>query len=71
MEARQARRLRDNLDIAGMAHNDWMFGLADTGAMTAERVRHYLEQIPGRRIRALFPSGDGAAFGLASELSLC
>jgi chitin disaccharide deacetylase len=46
MEARQARRLRDNLDIAGMAHNDWMFGLADTGAMTAERVRHYLEQIP-------------------------
>ena len=23
-----------------------MFGLADTGAMTAERVRHYLEQIP-------------------------
>lgn len=46
MESRHARRLRENLDIAGMAHNDWIFGLADTGAMTAERVRHYLEQIP-------------------------
>jgi predicted glycoside hydrolase/deacetylase ChbG (UPF0249 family) len=46
MEARHAKRLRDNLDIAGMAHNDWIFGLADTGAMTAERVRHYLEALP-------------------------
>lgn len=46
MESRHARRLRDNLDIAGMAHNDWIFGLADTGAMTAERVRHYLEKVP-------------------------
>jgi hopanoid biosynthesis associated protein HpnK len=46
MESRHARRLRDNLDIAGMAHNDWIFGLADTGAMTPERVRHYLETIP-------------------------
>jgi hopanoid biosynthesis associated protein HpnK len=46
MESRHARRLRDNLDTAGMAHNDWIFGLADTGAMTAERVRHYLEKIP-------------------------
>jgi hopanoid biosynthesis associated protein HpnK len=46
LESRQAWRLRDKLDVAGMAHNDWMFGLADTGAMTAERVRHYLEQIP-------------------------
>jgi chitin disaccharide deacetylase len=46
MEARHARRLRNNLDGAGMAHNDWIFGLADTGAMTVERVRHYLEKIP-------------------------
>jgi chitin disaccharide deacetylase len=38
--------LRRQLDIAGMAHNDWIFGLADTGAMTAERVRHYLEALP-------------------------
>ena len=46
MESRHARRLREQLDIAGLAHNDWIFGLADTGAMTAERVRHYLEQLP-------------------------
>jgi hopanoid biosynthesis associated protein HpnK len=46
LESRHARRLRDNLDIAGMVHNDWIFGLADTGVMTAERVRHYLEKIP-------------------------
>jgi hopanoid biosynthesis associated protein HpnK len=46
MESRQARRLRENLDSAGVAHNDWIFGLADTGAMTAERVRHYLEALP-------------------------
>jgi len=46
LESRQARRLRERLDIAGLAHNDWIFGLADTGAMTAERVRHYLEALP-------------------------
>ena len=46
MESRHALRLRDRLDRAGVAHNDWIFGLADTGAMTAERVRHYLEALP-------------------------
>ncbi|HEY1505222.1 MAG TPA: hopanoid biosynthesis-associated protein HpnK [Stellaceae bacterium] len=46
MESRHARRLREKLDIAGVAHNDWIFGLADTGAMTAERLRHYLEALP-------------------------
>ena len=35
--------------------------------MTAERVRHYLEKIPRWRVRALFPSGDGAALGLAGN----
>jgi hopanoid biosynthesis associated protein HpnK len=46
IEARHARRLRQRLDAAGVAHNDWIYGLADTGAMTAERVRHYLEALP-------------------------
>ena len=46
MEARHARRLRDNIDAAEMAHNDRIFGLADTGGMTAQRVRHYLERLP-------------------------
>jgi chitin disaccharide deacetylase len=46
MEARHARRLRQRLDRAGMAHNDWIFGLGDTGAMTPERLRHYLETLP-------------------------
>ncbi|HXR87092.1 MAG TPA: hopanoid biosynthesis-associated protein HpnK [Stellaceae bacterium] len=46
LEARHAHRLRQNLDAAGMAHNDRIFGLADTGAMTAERVRYYLERLP-------------------------
>lgn len=46
MEARQARRLKRRLDTAGLAHNDWIFGLADSGAMTAERVRRYLEELP-------------------------
>ena len=46
LESRHARRLRARLDAAGLAHNDWMFGLADSGAMTAERVRRYLEALP-------------------------
>lgn len=46
MESRHAKRLRQQLERAGLAHNDWIFGLADTGAMTAERVRHYLEALP-------------------------
>jgi len=46
MESRHARRLRENLDAAGLAHNDWIFGLADSGKMTAERVRRYLEALP-------------------------
>ena len=46
MEARQARALQDSLDLAGMAYNHWMFGLADTRATATERVRHYPEQIP-------------------------
>jgi hopanoid biosynthesis associated protein HpnK len=46
MESRHAHRLWENLDAAGIAHNDRIFGLADTGAMTAERARQYLERLP-------------------------
>ena len=70
LESRHARRLRRQLDIAGMAHNDWIFGLADTGAMTAERVRHYLEALPDGVSRNLFPSRHGAPVGLADDLPL-
>lgn len=46
LEARHARRLRRRLDAAGIKHNDWIFGLADTGAMTSARVLRYLEDLP-------------------------
>ncbi len=56
MESRQARRLREQLDIAGMAHNDWIFGLADTGAMTARTRAPLSRATAGRRLGNLFPS---------------
>lgn len=46
MEARHARRLRRRLDAARIAHNDHIFGLADTGAMTGAKVRRFLEDLP-------------------------
>jgi chitin disaccharide deacetylase len=46
IEARHARRLKHRLEVAGIAHNDWIFGLAETGAMTSERVLRYLEDLP-------------------------
>jgi hopanoid biosynthesis associated protein HpnK len=46
MEARHAHRLKRRLDAAGIRRNDWIFGLADTGAMTGPRVRRYLEDLP-------------------------
>jgi hopanoid biosynthesis associated protein HpnK len=46
MEARHARRLLRRLDAACIAHNDHIFGLADTGAMTSAKVRRYLEALP-------------------------
>jgi chitin disaccharide deacetylase len=46
MAARHARRLKRRLDAAGIARNDWIFGLADTGAMTSEQVRRYLQDLP-------------------------
>ena len=46
MEMRHALRLRRGLDAARIAHNDHIFGLADTGAMTSARVREYLENLP-------------------------
>lgn len=46
LESRHALRLKRRLDAAGIRRNDWIFGLADSGAMTADRVRHYLEALP-------------------------
>lgn len=46
LEAQFALLLRRRLDAAGIAHNDRIFGLADSGAMTGERVRRYLEVLP-------------------------
>lgn len=46
LEGQFALLLRRRLDAAGIAHNDHIFGLADSGAMTGERVRRYLEVLP-------------------------
>lgn len=41
-----AAALRRQLDRAGIAYNDWQLGLSDTGAMTAERTKALLMQLP-------------------------
>ena len=46
IEARCAATLKRRLDAAGIQRNDWIFGLAESGMMVAERVAHYLEQLP-------------------------
>lgn len=46
IEARRAATLRKRLDAAGIKRNDWIFGLADSGAMVSERMLHYLELVP-------------------------
>lgn len=46
MEALHAITLRRRLDAAGIRHNDWVFGLADSGAMGKARMRRYLEALP-------------------------
>ncbi len=46
IEARRALALKRRLDAAGIGHNDWIFGLADSGAMVGERMRRYLELLP-------------------------
>jgi hopanoid biosynthesis associated protein HpnK len=38
--------LRRRLDRVGIAHNDWQFGLSDTGAMTADRMKKLLARLP-------------------------
>ena len=37
--------LRRRLDRAGIAHNDWQFGLRDTGAMNAARTQELLTHL--------------------------
>lgn len=46
IEARRASALKRSLDKAGIRRNDWIFGLADTGAMVSERMRRYVEELP-------------------------
>jgi hopanoid biosynthesis associated protein HpnK len=40
-------RMRRQLRSAGMRSNDFIFGMNDTGAMTAERVHRFLQHLPG------------------------
>jgi hopanoid biosynthesis associated protein HpnK len=46
IEAHRAVTLRRRLDAAGIAHNDWIFGLADSGTMIGARMQRYLEVLP-------------------------
>jgi chitin disaccharide deacetylase len=46
LQARRSRRLKQRLARAGIAHNDWVFGLSDSGAMNGARVRAYLANLP-------------------------
>ncbi len=45
-QARRLRRMRRRLRAAGIACNDWMLGLGDSGAMSAARVAAYLAHLP-------------------------
>lgn len=45
-QARRAARLRQRLATAGIAYNDWIFGLGDSGHMLRERVRSYIANLP-------------------------
>ncbi|MGH7327882.1 MAG: hopanoid biosynthesis-associated protein HpnK [Polyangiaceae bacterium] len=40
------RLMRRRLQRAGITHNEFVFGLNDTGRMSPERVRRLLEQLP-------------------------
>lgn len=46
IEAQRAGTLKRRLDAAGIRRNDWIFGLADSGAMVRERMLQHLEQLP-------------------------
>ncbi len=46
VEALRAGTLKRRLDAAGIRRNDWIFGLADSGAMVSERMLQHLEQLP-------------------------
>lgn len=40
------RAMKRRLDRAGIAHNDWLLGLTESGAMTPRRVQGYLARLP-------------------------
>jgi hopanoid biosynthesis associated protein HpnK len=42
----QTRRLVGTLDRAGIAKNDYVFGLNDSGAMTEQRLLSFIEHLP-------------------------
>src|SRR5208282_3443340 len=46
LQARRTRDLRRRLDAAGIASNDWILGLSDSGVMRKERVRGYVTHLP-------------------------
>jgi chitin disaccharide deacetylase len=46
VQGRRASRMKRVFDAAGIACNDWLLGLGDSGAMSAERVRAYLARLP-------------------------
>lgn len=46
IEAWRALVLKRRLDAAGIAHNDWIIGLAHSGVMVSERVQGYLQSLP-------------------------
>ena len=46
VQARRARGMKRAFDAAGIASNDWLLGLSDTGAMSARRVEGYLARLP-------------------------
>jgi chitin disaccharide deacetylase len=45
-QGRRAARLQRRLRRAGIACNDWILGLGDSGRMGADRVRGYLAHLP-------------------------
>ena len=46
LQAQRTRVLRRRLDAAGIASNDWILGLSDSGVMRKERVRGYVTHLP-------------------------
>jgi chitin disaccharide deacetylase len=46
VQGRRAQRMKRRLQAAGIACNDWLLGLSDSGGMTKARVHGYLRDLP-------------------------